>query len=255
MFHSNVPKIFWSQGVLTAAYLINRLPSKILKFKSPYEVLKDRQINLSHLGVFGCTYFVHIQAPNHDKLDPRVAKCVYLGYSSTQKGYKCYNPTTRKIVVSRDMKFEETMPYFTQPLNYSREGENLFNLFPIPYPSEEDTTDISRDQVLNEVDSCNLLNSPLVVPEEPISSKPLSIHRNPPRERKLPSKLHDYVTYNAKYPLTSAINYSKVSSSFAVFLSAITKTYEPQSFQEVNLHSEWKAAMAEELQALHENNT
>ena len=178
MFHSNVPKKFWSQGVLTAAYLINRLPSKILNFKSLYEVLKDRQINLSHLRVFGCTCFVHIQVPNRDKLDPRAAKCVFLGYSSTQKGYKCYNPTTRKIVVSRDMKFEETMPYFIQPLDYSREGENLLDLFPIPYPSEEDTTYISRYQVLNEVDSRNLQNSPPIVPEEPISSEPSSSPSN-----------------------------------------------------------------------------
>ena len=62
MFHSNVPKKFWSQGVLTAAYLINRLPSKVLNFKSPYEILKGRQIDLSHLRVFGCTCCVHIQA-------------------------------------------------------------------------------------------------------------------------------------------------------------------------------------------------
>ncbi|XP_070668960.1 uncharacterized protein [Malus domestica] len=252
------------EGVLTAAYLINRLPSKILNFKSPYKVLKDRQINLSHSRVFGCTCFVHIQAPNRDKLDPRAAKCVFLGYSSTQKGYKCYNPTTRKIVVSRDVKFEETMPYFTQPLNYSREGENLLDLFPIPYPSEGDTIDISRDQVLNEVDSHSLQNSPPVVLEEPISSEPSSsssnqetsqlpatqsptVRQNPPCERKLPSKVHDYVTYNARYPLTSVINYSKVSSSFATFLSAITETYEPESFQEANLHSEWRTVMAEEL--------
>ena len=80
-------KIFGPQGVLTAAYLINRLPSKILNFKSLYEVLKDRQINLSHLRVFRCTCFVHIQAPNRDKLDPKATKCVFLGYSSTQKGY------------------------------------------------------------------------------------------------------------------------------------------------------------------------
>ncbi|KAM1606974.1 hypothetical protein ACFX1Z_027610 [Malus domestica] len=82
------------------------------------------------------------------------------------------------MVVSRDVKFEETMPYFTQPLNYSRKGENLIDLFPIPYPSEEDTTDISRDQVLNEVVFRSLQNSPPVVPEVPISSEPLSSPSN-----------------------------------------------------------------------------
>jgi transposase InsO family protein len=39
LFQNNVPKIFWSEGVLTATYLINRLPSVILYFKSPLEIL------------------------------------------------------------------------------------------------------------------------------------------------------------------------------------------------------------------------
>ena len=83
MFHMHVPKKFWSQGVLTATYLINRLPSRVLDFKSPYEVLKGRKLNLSQLKVFGCTCFVHIQSSHRDKLDPRAVKCVFLGYSST----------------------------------------------------------------------------------------------------------------------------------------------------------------------------
>ena len=100
--------------MLTATYLINRLLSQILGFKSPYEVLKNWPINLSHLKVFGCTCFVHVQASHHDKLDPRSMKCVFLGYSSTQKGYNCFNPVTNKIVVSRDVKFEETIHFFTK---------------------------------------------------------------------------------------------------------------------------------------------
>lgn len=86
MFQMNVPKRFWSHGVLTATYLINWLPSSVLKFKSPLEVLKGRKIDLSHLKVFGCICFVHVQAHQRDKLDPRAEKCVFLRYSSTQKG-------------------------------------------------------------------------------------------------------------------------------------------------------------------------
>ncbi|KAM2468901.1 hypothetical protein PS1_010539 [Malus domestica] len=273
MFHMNVPKKFWSQGVLTAAYLINRLPSKVLNFKSPYEVLKNRKINFSHLRVFGCTCFVHIQTQNRDKLDPRAAKCVFLGYSSTQKGYKCYNSTTRKMVVSRDVKFEEHVPYFSQSLDYSRQGEHLMDLFPFPYPNGEDATCTPSDHVPDDVNlhsvehlenenpsSSEIHTAPSSDPSNhdvvqiPVVQSP-TVRRNPARERKLPSKLHDYVTYTARYPVTDVIDYSKVSSSFATFLSAINEAREPQSFQEANLHSEWRNAMAEELQALHEINT
>ena len=132
MFHMNVPKKFWSQGVLTATYLINRLPSKVLAFKSPYETLKGRRIDLSHLKVFGSTCFVHNQPFHRDKLDPRATKCVFMGYSSTQKGYKCYNPITRKLMVSRDVRFEETIPYFSKELSDVGQGEFLSDLIPLP---------------------------------------------------------------------------------------------------------------------------
>ena len=88
----NVPKKLWSHGVIATAYLINRLPSRVLKFKSPMEIIKGTKVDLSHLRVFGCICFVHIQYLYRDKLDPRAAKCIFLGYSSTKNGYKCYNP-------------------------------------------------------------------------------------------------------------------------------------------------------------------
>lgn len=81
MLQMGVPKKFWSHGILTVAYVINRLPSKVLKFKSPLEILKGRKINLSHLQVFGYVCFVHIQSLHRDKLDPRAAKYVFLGYT------------------------------------------------------------------------------------------------------------------------------------------------------------------------------
>ncbi|XP_068344010.1 uncharacterized protein [Pyrus communis] len=88
MLQMNVPKRFWSQGVLAATYLINRLPSRVLDTKSPSEVMQNKKGNLSHLRIFGCTCYVHIQSHHRDKLDPKAVKCVFMGYSSTQKGYK-----------------------------------------------------------------------------------------------------------------------------------------------------------------------
>jgi hypothetical protein len=59
LFQNNVPKIFWSEVILTATYLINRLLSTNLSFKSPLKIFYNRKINLDHLRVFGCTCFVH----------------------------------------------------------------------------------------------------------------------------------------------------------------------------------------------------
>ena len=97
MFQKNVPKSFWGEAVLTAAHLINRLPSRILGFKSPMDILSTFYPNLHTTNnlvprIFGCVAFVHVHNQNRGKLDPRALKCVFLGYSSTQKGYKCYHP-------------------------------------------------------------------------------------------------------------------------------------------------------------------
>ena len=128
MIEMHVPKNFWSHGVLSAAYIINRLPSRVLCFKSPLEVLQNKSPDISHLKVFGCTCFVHIQAPNRDKLDPRAAKCIFLGYSSTKKGYKCYHPQSKKLFISRDVQFEEASPYYGKSNLQSAK-----DLFPLPY--------------------------------------------------------------------------------------------------------------------------
>ena len=136
MLQMNVPKKFLSHSVMAAAYLINRLPSRVLKFKSQMEIIKGRKVDLSHLRVFGCICFVHIQSLYRDKLDPRAAKCIFLGYSSTQKGYKCYNPQLKKLIVSKNVRFHETNPFYSKNLEVNIHGENYLDLFPLP------TTDV-----------------------------------------------------------------------------------------------------------------
>jgi transposase InsO family protein len=84
LFQNNVPKIYWSDAVLTVTYLINRLPSMKLKNMSPLEILKGRKIELDHIRVFGCACFVHVK--RNDKLDRNSVKAIFLGYSSEKKG-------------------------------------------------------------------------------------------------------------------------------------------------------------------------
>jgi hypothetical protein len=85
-------------GKLTVAYLINKKPSRVLDFKTPLQVLFPPFSTFKGLSskVFGCLYFVHVHSLAWGKFDLRAFKCVFVGYSPMQKGYKCYHSPSRK---------------------------------------------------------------------------------------------------------------------------------------------------------------
>ncbi|XP_057985245.1 uncharacterized protein LOC131169874 [Hevea brasiliensis] len=82
-----VPKHFWADAVSTACFLINCMPSSILKGDIPYTVLfPTKSLFPVEPRIFCCTCFVRDVRPQVTKLDPKSLKCVFLGYSQLQKG-------------------------------------------------------------------------------------------------------------------------------------------------------------------------
>jgi len=103
MISMKVPKYLWGQAALTAVHLINRMPSRVLDWKSPMEMLKGKNGDILPLKTFGCVCFVQDNRPNVGKLNPRAVKCIFVGYSGTQKGYVCWSPVEKKLFVSMDV--------------------------------------------------------------------------------------------------------------------------------------------------------
>jgi hypothetical protein len=56
--------------------------------------------------------FVKDNRPTEGKLDPRAVKCIFVGYSGTQKGYVCWSPVKRRLFVHMDVAFREIEPYY-----------------------------------------------------------------------------------------------------------------------------------------------
>ena len=119
----NLPNIFWAEAVYTAVYLLNRCPTKAVENKTPIEAWSGQKPSAKHLRVFGCMCYVHIPAAKRSKLDEKSEKGIFLGYSSQSKGYRVYNLQTKKLIISRDVEFDENATW-----NWQEEKEERGNI-------------------------------------------------------------------------------------------------------------------------------
>ncbi|KAA0066521.1 Retrovirus-related Pol polyprotein from transposon TNT 1-94 [Cucumis melo var. makuwa] len=135
MLSTSLPSYLWGDAILTAAHLINRMPSRILHLQTPLDCLKESYpsthfVSEVPLRVFGCTAYVHNFGPNQTKFTPRAQACVFVGYPLHQRGYKCFHPPSRKYFVTMDVTFCENRPYFPvshlQGESVSEESNNTF---------------------------------------------------------------------------------------------------------------------------------
>ena len=107
LFQSSLSSKFWGESVLTAAHLINRTPSRLLKGKIPYELIYNTPPKYENLRVFGCLAFAHNQRRGGDKFEARSRKCIFLGYPFGKKGWNMYDLETKEVFVSRDVVYVE----------------------------------------------------------------------------------------------------------------------------------------------------
>ena len=102
-----LPKEFWAEAVDTAVYLSNRSPTRSVWGKTPQEAWSGWKPEISHLRVFGSVAHVHVPDERRVKLDDKSERYIFISYSTHSKGYKLYNPNNKRIVISRDVMFDE----------------------------------------------------------------------------------------------------------------------------------------------------
>ncbi|RVW18807.1 Retrovirus-related Pol polyprotein from transposon TNT 1-94 [Vitis vinifera] len=92
-------------------YLINRGPSVPMEFRLPEEVWSGKEVKFSHLKVFGCISYVHIDSDARSKLDAKSKICFFIGYGDEKFGYRFWDEQNRKIIRSRNVIFNEQVMY------------------------------------------------------------------------------------------------------------------------------------------------
>ncbi|WVZ68483.1 hypothetical protein U9M48_017417 [Paspalum notatum var. saurae] len=107
--HASMPLKFWDEAFITATYLINRIPSPVTDGVSPLEKLFKQRPDYTSLRTFGCACWPHLRPYNTHKLQFRSKQCVFLGYSTLHKGFKCLDVSSGRVYISRDVVFDENI--------------------------------------------------------------------------------------------------------------------------------------------------
>ncbi|KAK8510716.1 hypothetical protein V6N12_067166 [Hibiscus sabdariffa] len=115
MSHTDLPTSFWGYALETAAFTLNRVPSKSVQ-KTPHEMWTGRRPNMSFMKIWGCKAYVKHQMST--KLEPKSEKCTFVGYPKETKGYYFYNEN--KVFVARTGVFLEK-----EFLTNSGKGRNI----------------------------------------------------------------------------------------------------------------------------------
>ena len=109
---ASLPLKYWMQSFQTASYLINLLPTKVLSYQSPIQLLFHKAPNYTHLCIFGCLCFPSFRPYMTNKLSYRSTLCVFLGYAPSHKGYLCLDTKTDRFYISWHVIFHEnTCPF------------------------------------------------------------------------------------------------------------------------------------------------
>ena len=218
--HAGLPPIFWSEAVNTAVYLINRGPSVPLNFRIPEEVWTGKEVNLSHLKVFGCISYVHIDSEARSKLDAKSRKCIFVGYGTDEFGYRFWDEENRKIIRSKNVIFNEKMTYKNKEAADSDKAET------------SDVIDV--DDIAKSIVQGDIIDKENTEPqEEPCT--PATIVRRSSR------------TIRPPHRFSPSLNYI-----------LLTDNGEPESLEEatrVEESSKWELAMKDEMNSLTRNQT
>jgi hypothetical protein len=171
LFNANLPPAYWVEAFSSAVHIINRLPTKLLNHKSPFEILYAKTPNYNTFRAFGCRVFPCLRDYSDHKLAPRSIPCIFIGYNSQYKGFKCLDPTTSRIYISRNAQFNESLfPFKSQPIDEITQQLTLATFLeenlPIVYPTLSPAISPQPTPPINDAIPCTLCQ------DIPTSSQP-----------------------------------------------------------------------------------
>ena len=223
--HAALPNLYWAEATSTATHIRNRMPTAAIKEnKTLYERWYGKKPDVSRLRAFGCIVYADVRDKDRQKLDKKVKKMRFAGYSLTSNGYRLFDEMSRKLFIRRDVEFNE---------NEFGHKEAITITDPIAEPKQA-VEDVKQEAVTIEREA----------DEEQASDEP----RRPGRSRGVPVR-YGYDEY------AETANPSHRVYHVAYY---VCETDEPSTIQEVitsNHAREWKTTAGSEYNSLIENET
>ena len=154
------------------------------------------------LRVFGCVCFGFLQDHERNKLQSRSRLCCFLGYGIGQKGYRCYDPISKGLRLSRHVVFWEHKMFYQLP---HVPVSPISSINPLPdLFLEESPTSISEHPPLVSEFPPSIYDVPSHESDEPpapiidVPTDPSDSHalRHSHRVATLPSHLHDFQCFS-----------------------------------------------------------
>lgn len=255
LFEAKLQKPFWAEAVATAAYIINRCPSRVLAEVTPIEKWTGKKPNLSHLKIFGSKAMVHVPKQNRQKWDSKSRELIFVGYCDNTKGYRFYDQMSKKIVISRDVIFIENSNTFE---NIAPETVSVPHLATLPLSST----------MVDSIDPQNQTEEP----EEATDTSESSQNETSSTETSFDSCVMNERTDETYYPdtddcydseneyvrsgitLRSHQRQNKQANNFMCLMAIPDPLTVNEALSGPNA-KEWKEAMDEEYKSLLENDT
>ena len=202
---ASTPSQFWGEAALTSDYTINRCPSPIVQNQTPYDMLFGSSPSYDLLRVFGCVCCVLLQDHERNKLQSRSRLCCFLRYGICQKGYRCYDPISKRLRVSRHVVFWEHKMFYQLPhvpVSLIPSIDHLLDLFleesPTSLsgfaPSIIDVPSHASDELPAPIIDVPIDTAPTVDPTGPSNSHAL---RHSHRVTTIPSHIRNFHCFSA----------------------------------------------------------
>lgn len=253
----DVPDVLWGEAVNHSVYVLNRIATKALNSKTPYEQWTGRKPNINHIRVFGCV--AHVKITSYvKKLGDRSKSMVHLGCEKGLKAYRLVDPSTGQIQVSRDVIFEEDLAWAWNENDKIRPSQSRFTIFGESEYEDQEHMDASfttpdDDSSYHELnDEPETLDSQLTPQvssnnlQTPVSS-PISV--NSQEE----SASHASSSTGGGAPKRYRLLSDLYANTEELLLTRDNE--EPMSYEEACKRKEWVEAMNVEITAIEKNET